>query len=327
MMYADARPGPRARELLTSWIARVAVNSGCEPLVLAGAIWPGWRMWTVDADRQLSADRALTAAQWFRLPVEVVVASTLSATVKALHGVSFSERPLCPWILSQGNRNRLKRAGLAFCPKCLAEDIEPFYRIDWRAAWVVGCEIHGARLVDRCDRCNAICEPHRSSAATGDLAHCVRCGFDLRRSKCEQVDRSALCLQQLMTNVLLVEQAAWGAEIVSRTEWFQRARCLLAKDLCRVDGKSAAAMGHRHIGLSFELQGPMEREARLKALAGLLMGGDPPAVRTADARGVAGGAKSSRTKRRRAMRVSNKPLPRERVQEAWARWLRRNRLW
>eukprot|EP00918_Siedleckia_nematoides_P035114 GHVU01076328.1.p1 GENE.GHVU01076328.1~~GHVU01076328.1.p1 ORF type:complete len:328 (-),score=12.72 GHVU01076328.1:568-1551(-) len=327
MTYVDARPGPCAHELLTSWLARVAVHSGCEPLVLTGAIWPDWRIWTVDADRQLSPEHAQVAAVWFKLPVDSVYACTLMDVGNKLHASVNPHRPLWPWIVAQGNRNRLRRGGLPFCPKCLADDLQPYYRLEWRFAWVVGCEHHGVRLVDRCDRCHAICEPHRSMAAAGDLAHCVECGFDLRRSRCEIVDDQALSFQRRANANLSAQMAAWGSEDVSRMEWFQRARSLLAKDLCQVDAQSAAAMGHRQIGLWFELQGPMEREARLKVLASLLEGDALPAVRPAGSRRVPRSAQSLRTKKPRAMRARTSPLARERVQEAWARWLRRSRLW
>lgn len=327
MTRTEIRPGPCPHELLTSWLARVAVHSGCEPLVLTGAIWPEWRIWTVDADRQISREHAQVAAIWFKLPVEAVCACTLTAVGEKLHGNVDAHRPLWPWIVAQGNRNRLRRAGLPFCPKCLADDIQPYYRLEWRLAWMVGCERHGVRLVDRCDRCHAICEPHRSTAATGDLAHCVECGFDLRCSRCEPVDDQALSLQLRANEIFTAGVAVWGSDQVSRMEWFQRARSLLVKDLCQVDAQRATAMGYRQIGLWFELQGPMEREARLKVLAGLLSGDAPPAVRPAGCRRAAHSAKSLQVKKPRARRPRTSPLARERVQEAWARWLRRNRLW
>ncbi|WP_404977153.1 TniQ family protein [Acidovorax sp. PRC11] len=327
MTSADVRPGPFEQELLTSWLARVAVHSGCEPLVLTGAIWPDWRIWTVDADRQVSPEHAQAAAIWFNLPAESVHACTLLAAGNRLHGSINLNGPMWPWITTQGNRNRLRRAGLPFCPKCLAGDVQPYYRLEWRFAWVVGCERHGVRLVDRCDRCHAISEPHRSTAATGDLAHCVECGFDLRRSKCEPVDVQALSFQRRASDIFGTGMAAWGGEEISRTEWFRRARSLLAKDLCQVDARSAAAMGNRQIGLWFELQGPMEREARLRVLAGLLDDEALLVVRSQGRRRAPRSAQSTKVKNRRAKSPRTYPLARERVREVWARWLRRSRLW
>ena len=327
MTSADVRPGPFEHELLTSWLARVAVHSGCEPLVLTAAIWPDWRIWTVDADRQLSPEHAQIAAIWFNLPVESVHACTLMAVGNKLHESVNPHRPMWPWITTQGNRNRLRRAGLPFCPQCLACDIQPYYRLQWRLAWVVGCDRHGVRLVDRCDRCHAISEPHRSTAATGDLAHCVECGFDLRRSRCEPVDGKALSFQRRAGEIFEKGMAAWGSKEISRMEWFQRVRSLLAKNVCQVDARSAAAMGYRQIGLWFELQGPMEREARLRVLASLLDDETLPAVRPPGRWCAPRSPQSTQVKKRRIKPVRTSPLARERVQEAWARWLRRSRLW
>jgi len=327
MTGLDVRPEPRAKELLTSWLARVAVHSGCEPLVLTGAIWPKWRIWTIDADRMLSPEHAKVVAAWFRLPVEVVRACTLMSVGEKLHGSMDLCRPLWPWIVAQGTRNRLRRAGLPFCPTCIADDIQPYYRLEWRLAWVVGCELHGVRLVDRCDRCHAICEPHRSTAATGDLAHCVECGLDLRRTKCEPVDDQALKFQRRANEVFSAEWATWGGEEISRMEWFQRARSLLKKEICKVDDDSAAAMGYRQTGLWFELQGPMEREARLHVLANILEGDPPLDVHLASCPSAPLSAQSSKLNRPRFRQPRTSPLDRASVQEAWARWLRRNRLW
>ena len=86
------------------------------------------------------------------------------------------------------------------------------------------------------------------------------------------MDDQALSLQMRANEIFAAGVAVWGGDQVSRMEWFQRARSLLAKDLCQVDAQRAAAMGYRQIGLWFELQGPMEREARLKGLVGILSG-------------------------------------------------------
>jgi hypothetical protein len=141
------------------------------------------------------------------------------------------------------------------------------------------------------------------------------------------VDDQALGLQLHANEIFAAGVAVWGNDQVSRMEWFQRARSLLTKDLCQVDAQRATAMGYRQIGLWFELQGPMEREARLKVLAGLLSGDAPPAVRAVGGRRAASSAQSLQVKNSRVRRPRTSPLVRERVQEAWARWLRRNRLW
>ncbi|WP_370877069.1 TniQ family protein [Acidovorax sp. A1169] len=327
-MSSGQKPGPLDRELLTSWLARVAIHDGCDPLVLTSAIWPKWRVWTVDADRSLADEHVRRVASWFGLPPEKVTSATLMGIGQRLHGSLKPNLPLWPWIVSLGNRNRLRRAGMPFCPECLASDTQPYYRLDWRLAWIVGCELHGARLVDRCERCGAVAEPHRSVAATGDLAHCVACGFDLRCTQRSPVDIQALGFQLLATRVFNSGAGDWGNASISASEWFRRMRSLAIKDLCKVDKRGAAALGNRQIGLWFELQGPIEREARMRVLSRLVseVDGPPP-------RAVGYAAVRCQGKRPRAAtksvpkKIKMVPIAKARVQEDWARWLRRNRLW
>lgn len=38
-------------ELLSSWLVRVALENGCDPLALTAALWPSRRAWSSDIDR------------------------------------------------------------------------------------------------------------------------------------------------------------------------------------------------------------------------------------------------------------------------------------
>ena len=297
---------------------------------LTSAIWPGWRVWTRDADRHLGPERVRAAADWFQVPTETVAGTTLDSIGHALHGNADPSLPLWPWVVALGSRNRLRRGGLPFCPGCLATDAQPYYRLDWRLAWIVACDLHGTRLLDRCDRCKAIVEPHRSVATMGDLAHCVGCGFDLRACKGYPVDAGAMAFQRLATGVHACGTGSWGDEQIPARQWFSRARSLVVKGICQIDGHGAAELGNRQIGLWLELQGPAEREARLKVLFHLISGSSPPAFRTERKARPTGAARRPPVKNRasgKGLLASRAPVAKARVQEDWARWLRRNRLW
>lgn len=295
-------------------------------MVLTAAVWPKWRVWTIDADRYLALERAQAAASWFGITADEVAATTLEGIGRRLHGTVEPTRALWPWIVAQGSRNRLRRAGLPFCPGCLAADEQPYFRLDWRIAWVVGCAHHRTRLLDRCDRCRAIVEPHRSVAATGDLAHCVQCGFDLRRSPCHPVDADAMEFQLLADDVFASGTGRWGNTQLLAPEWFHRARSLAVKDVCKIDSRGAAALGHRQIGLWLELQAPAEREARMRVLLSLIAGSSPPAM-SAESREIPRRVGKSVARKRSFVLTPQAPVAKSRVQEDWARWLRRNRLW
>jgi hypothetical protein len=76
--------------------------------------------------------------------------------------------------------------GLQFCPRCLAEDKEPYFRRRWRLAFVTVCVEHGVVLRDRCPRCGAAVNFHRDELglrnkyAPASMRLCHSCRFDLR---------------------------------------------------------------------------------------------------------------------------------------------------
>jgi TniQ len=81
-----------------------------------------------------------------------------------------------------------RRFGLQYCPDCLAEDGEPYYRRRWRLAFMTVCERHAVPLRDRCPWCGAAVNFHRGEMgdyrkfAVTSLTLCYACGHDLRES-------------------------------------------------------------------------------------------------------------------------------------------------
>jgi hypothetical protein len=86
------------------------------------------------------------------------------------------------------------RFGLQFCPQCLREDEEPYFRRRWRLSFVTVCDEHNTPLLDRCPQCGAAVTvykdlPRGSKQLVGkSLPHCGSCGVDLR----EAANRSEL---------------------------------------------------------------------------------------------------------------------------------------
>lgn len=76
--------------------------------------------------------------------------------------------------------------GLQYCPSCLAEDEEPYFRRTWRLAFVTICSNHDRALLDRCPRCRAAVNFHRDELgdvrkfAPTSMTICYSCNFDLR---------------------------------------------------------------------------------------------------------------------------------------------------
>lgn len=76
--------------------------------------------------------------------------------------------------------------GLHYCPNCLAEDKEPYFRRKWRLTFVTICENHHRVLHDRCPCCGAAVNFHRNELgdyrnfAPASMTLCYSCNFDLR---------------------------------------------------------------------------------------------------------------------------------------------------
>jgi hypothetical protein len=84
--------------------------------------------------------------------------------------------------LSPGRRGRRQAAWLQFCPQCLAEDEQPYFRREWRLATAIACARHRSRLLDRCPACGQGLAPF-SQASLRPQNDCAACGFDLANAK------------------------------------------------------------------------------------------------------------------------------------------------
>lgn len=167
-------------ELFSSWLVRIALAQGCDPLVLTGCVWPKWRAWTLDVDRTIMSERLAVLVRLSGIPADAIESATLKLASNRICGITPSRMRTWPWILSLGARNTKRRGGLQYCPECLATDHEPYYRIQWRFAWHTGCERHGRGLLDRCWNCAAPLEPHRLQATDEHISTCATCRKDLR---------------------------------------------------------------------------------------------------------------------------------------------------
>jgi hypothetical protein len=180
---------PQEDELLSSWLLRIAVTHGIRLDLFCSAIWSGNLVRGRDVDR-LSDEAVinLLAARTGLTPARVA-----ETTVSAYEGALFEKRNrhgYTPWITSL----RIycldrKNFGLQFCPRCLAEDREPYFRRRWRLAFVTLCERHHILLSDRCRKCGLAVNPARNELDNNGvniaqiMTQCHGCGFDLRKAR------------------------------------------------------------------------------------------------------------------------------------------------
>lgn len=182
-------PHPLPDELLTHWFMRLAHANGLKAQSLANrAFGSQSSFWARDQDRRPSPGVVERLSELTGFDPEEIENLTLVGP-NGIHRPDVTVSGFVAWVLPLGIYHRTRRRyGTQFCPHCLFEDAEPYFRRKWRLALVTMCDRHGIMLHDRCSACEA---PviwfrnelgHRRELAIGQSAKCWQCGFDLRRT-------------------------------------------------------------------------------------------------------------------------------------------------
>lgn len=203
---------PKEDELLSSWMMRLAQAYGMNAQSFWSAAWPQQYLWSRDIDicddqsfMQMLADKT-------QRPVSTFTAASLARYQGVLYDKQISRRRL-PWVMPTGVYANVRRQyGLQYCPQCLAEDEEPYYRRIWRLAIAFVCLKHRALLADRCRQCGAAVCLHVERAGDSQhpinqmMARCYACGNDMRQcphdSSACQVRQRDVDLQSLLVRVV-----------------------------------------------------------------------------------------------------------------------------
>jgi hypothetical protein len=177
---------PNDDELLSSWLVRLARAHGLKLHTFCSLAWPKKQIWNRDIDKSADSQMVETLSIKTGTPIKRAHATTLAEYVNILYEKHNLLGPTS-WIMPVGVYHRThKQFGLQYCPLCLAEDKEPYYRRKWRLAFVVSCERHHALLHDRCPRCGAAVNFHRDElgdyrkVVAESLTLCHVCRFELR---------------------------------------------------------------------------------------------------------------------------------------------------
>lgn len=185
-----AHPKPLPDELLSSWIVRIARANGLKLQTFCDRVFGKERqLWNRDIDRSAPGWLLASLANHTGTLPDAARRTTLDVYCGRLFHENKPSGQL-RWILSIGIYHRTRRRfGLQFCPQCLAEDAEPYFRTRWRVAVLTFCPWHQLHLHDRCPTCGAPITFHRRELGRprvtdpGPLSLCHSCNYDLRDAK------------------------------------------------------------------------------------------------------------------------------------------------
>lgn len=167
---------PYDDEALSSWVLRLGRAYGAD----LGRLCTGHPIAHRDLDKGLCDDLLTVLAEKTATPPARVWDTTLRGYPGFPHR-ELRDNGLSSWVLSIGLRKgRRQRPWLQYCPRCLQEDPDPYFRRRWRLAFVTVCPIHGCRLLDRCSVCGAPCNSDRLPPEVEAITQCHRCRFDAR---------------------------------------------------------------------------------------------------------------------------------------------------
>lgn len=179
---------PKPDELLTSWLVRLAMAHAQKLHTFCSLTWYGKPIWNRDIDKSADAEILQVLSSKTGTALERVRMTTLASYEGVLYEKHNRFGPTA-WIMPVGVFHRTrKQYGLQYCPRCLSEDRDPYFRRRWRLAFIVMCNEHNLLLCDRCPSCQAPVNFHRNELGnhkkyvTTSLTHCYVCAFDLRQS-------------------------------------------------------------------------------------------------------------------------------------------------
>ena len=118
-------------------------------------------IWNRDIDRFARPELFALLEEHTHQPLHVPRALSL----QYYEGILFEELReggIAPWLIPLGVYHRLrKRAGIQYCPLCLAEDDVPYFRRRWRLAFYIACGKHHCQMESGCSLCGSPIAYHR----------------------------------------------------------------------------------------------------------------------------------------------------------------------
>jgi hypothetical protein len=166
-------------EIFTSWFARLSYGNISDPYRLATYLFGSYPLFNVDSDLGLPHSIVENISQKLGISEDRISHSFLSSLVGNFL-THISSNGHNPQILSCRIVGQIRRKyGQQFCPQCLKDDAQPYFRKQWRLTYFTVCTKHQIVLSDRCMGCGSPVNYHKLTFFHAHIAYCYNCGRDL----------------------------------------------------------------------------------------------------------------------------------------------------
>jgi hypothetical protein len=207
-----AHPHPYPGECLSSWIVRAAHHNGLKVQTFSDLSFGKYnQIWNRDIDK-LAPDFVMkTMSSYTCTSRRLVNKTTLSLYINRLFP-AIRPSGILRWVNPLVLHHRKHTAfGMQYCPLCLSEDKEPYFRIAWRLAFYTFCPIHKVMMQDHCT-CGASVNFHRIELGkvniidVGTLDECWQCGSKLSDTSTDIITLKPKSVFSIWSRVLGVIQ-------------------------------------------------------------------------------------------------------------------------
>lgn len=178
-------PKPFEDELLSSWLIRTALRHKTNPAAFMNTHFQSIKpdFWSRDVDIFWSTQSHFINKLSYKsnIPVQILTNMSLQAYTgylsEKIH--TNTRNKLIVPLVKRGRTNQGK--GIRYCPKCLEEDKEPYFRKYWRLSFVTVCPKHQCFLENCCPECHSPVT-HYKIQSENDFGKCHNCNTSLYKN-------------------------------------------------------------------------------------------------------------------------------------------------
>ena len=227
MDYSNKLPcsiKPKEDELFSSWLVRLAYHHSSKSHSFYKNVFPKHQIWNRDIDKLAPLDFIDELSQKTLSSSDEIFSTTLKSYEGSLY-LKHNAYGNLKWILPFGVYHRIrKHYGLVYCPLCLKNDKEPYFRKNWRLSISVICITCGIHLHEKCPKCKKPVVFFRSDIGNRHkqppkkISNCYNCGYEL--SKTPVVFASSKCLEYQKTLFKILEEG-WNQKVIYPHLYFE----------------------------------------------------------------------------------------------------------